>query len=120
MGYFYIALTLLLTTYGNLVFKWQVGEFGGIPDGLANQASYFVTLFLNPWVVSSFVAVFGAAIAWVGALNHFELSYAYPFVSLSFAIVLVFSVWLFGENLSAAKIIGVTLITIGVIVSSKG
>lgn len=120
MGYVYIFLTLALTTYGNLVFKWQVNAAGQMPATPGAMTGYIVSLFLNLWVISSFVAVFGAAVAWVGALNHFELSYAYNFMSLSFALVLVFSAALFGESLTSPKLIGVLLITLGVAIASKG
>ena len=33
-----IAATILLTVYGQLIVKWQVGEAGDLPSGTANRA----------------------------------------------------------------------------------
>lgn len=120
MGHVYIFMTLFLTTYSNLVFKWQVEKAGDIPPDLSSQFGYFWSLFLNLWVISSFAAVFIAAITWVAALNAFELSYAYPFIGISFALVLFASVLFFGESLTVAKVIGVILIGAGVAITARG
>ena len=120
MGYLYVAATLLLTVYGQLVFKWQIDLAGGIPDNFSSQIRYFLVLLFNPWVISSFVAAFIASLTWIGSLNHFELSYAYPFMSLSFVLVLIFSVILFGDSVSIQKIIGITFLMVGVTISSQG
>ncbi len=52
-------------------------------------------------------------------MTKLELSYAYPFVGLTFVLVLVFSVVLFKEPLTLYKIIGVGFIAIGIIISSR-
>ena len=54
------------------------------------------------------------------ALNKLPLSHAYPFMSLSFALVLFLSAALLGEPLSWPKVAGVLLICLGVAVSSQG
>ena len=53
-------------------------------------------------------------------MTKFELSYAYPFMSLAFVLVLVLSAVLFHEPLTVPKILGVLLIIIGIVVGSRG
>ena len=53
-------------------------------------------------------------------MTRFELSYAYPFMSLSFVFVLVLSVAFLGETLALNKVFGVALIGIGTVVASAG
>ncbi len=45
---------------------------------------------------------------------------AYPFVSTTFALVLILSAMLFGESLTIAKVAGVALIMLGVFVGARG
>ena len=59
-------------------------------------------------------------LCWLAAMTKFELSYAYPFMSLAFVLVLVLSALLFHEALTTAKILGVLLIIAGIIVGSRG
>jgi multidrug transporter EmrE-like cation transporter len=56
---------------------------------------------------------------WLTALSRVDLSYAYPFASLSYAVMLVASWKLFGENLSFPRLLGTLLIIIGVLVISR-
>jgi drug/metabolite transporter (DMT)-like permease len=71
-------------------------------------------------VLSAFAAAFAAALCWMLAISRLELSHAYPFVSLSFVLVLLLSALFFGESVSTEKLLGVTLIIAGVAVSSRG
>jgi drug/metabolite transporter (DMT)-like permease len=118
MSYVYVAATLLLTVLGQLVMKWQVSG-GGLPDP-ANRIAFLWHMLGNPWVLASLAAGFAAALCWMLALNKLPLSHAYPFMSLSFALVLFLSAALLGEPLSWPKVAGVLLIGLGVAVSSQG
>jgi uncharacterized membrane protein len=55
----------------------------------------------------------------MAALSRFDLNYAYPFMSLSFVLVLILSSWLLGEPLTLARALGVTLIVAGTVVASR-
>lgn len=120
MGYVYIALTVLLTVYGQVVLKWQVGLAGSLPDLALDKIVFLLRLLLNPWVLSGFGAAFVASLAWMAAMTRFQLSYAYPFMSLNFVLVLVLSAWLFHEPVSVGKVAGLSLIIIGITVGSQG
>ena len=119
-GFAYILGTILCTVYGQIVVKWQVPKAGALPASFSERIAFLLHLFLNPWILSSTAAGFGALLCWLAALTKFELSYAYPFMSLAFVLVLVLSALLFHEALTTAKILGVLLIVAGIIVGSRG
>lgn len=119
MSYAYVAATVLLTVYGQIVVKWQVAEAARHGDP-ADRAAFLLGLIVNPWIVSALAAAFAAALSWMLAMAKLDLSHAYPFVSLSFVLVLFLSAGLFGEPLSLAKISGVALIVAGVALGSQG
>jgi multidrug transporter EmrE-like cation transporter len=120
MGYLYITLTILCTVYGQIVIKWQVGLAGQLPANAAEKIIFLLQLFLNPWIISGFASAFLASLAWMAAMSKFPLNYAYPFMSLSFVLVLLISPLLLNEAISVFKIIGMLLIIFGIIVSSQG
>lgn len=120
MSYFYVAMTILLTVYGQIALKWQVGAAGVPPADWPGRARFLGALLAQPVVLSAFAAAFGAALCWMLAISRLELSHAYPFVSLSFVLVLALSALFFGEPVSWEKVLGVTLIVAGVAVSSRG
>lgn len=118
-GFFFIALTIALTVYGQLVFKWQVDLAGQVPSGLAEQIGFVLRLLANPWVISSFAAAFLGSLTWMGALTQFELSFAYPFMSLAYVVVMVFSYWLFKEPLTMPKVIGTLVVILGLFIITR-
>jgi multidrug transporter EmrE-like cation transporter len=69
-------------------------------------------------VASGLLAAVVAALAWMAALSKFELSYAYPFTSLNFVLIVLISIVAFGETMDIYKIAGLGLILTGVYVLS--
>lgn len=120
MEYLYILGTILFTVYGQMITKWQVSLAGSMPAETGAKVAFLIRLILNPWIISSLTAAFLAFLCWVGAMTKFELSYAYPFTSLSFAIVLVLSALLFREAVTLPKIAGLTCIIVGLFFGSRG
>jgi uncharacterized membrane protein len=113
-----IATTIGATVYANLVLKIQVRSLGPMPEAWPERARVLVGLLLNPWVLSCFAAGLIAFIAWVVALTKFDLSYAYPFMSLSFVLVALLSGVILGEELSLPRVIGFGLVVLGLIIGS--
>jgi len=120
MSYLFVMTTVLLTVYGQIVLKWQVGQAGEFPAGTHERIVFLWTLLLNPWVASSFGLAVIAALSWMVALTRLRLSHAYPFMSLSFALVLLLSWALLNEPLTWQKVAGVILIGCGVVLSGQG
>jgi drug/metabolite transporter (DMT)-like permease len=120
LGHFYILATLAFTVYGQLVLKWQIGGAGPMPADVAGKLAFLFRQFLNPWIVSGFASAFIASLAWMAAMTRFELNYAYPFMSLAFIIVMVFSVLFLGEGVTAARVIGTLMVMAGLFVVARG
>jgi drug/metabolite transporter (DMT)-like permease len=118
--YLYIIGTIFFTVYGQLVIKWQMGMVAPLPFKLFDKFIFLLSMFLNLWIISAFVAAFFASLCWMAAMTKFDLSYAYPFMSLSFVLVLIFSATLFNEPVNLPKIIGIICIVGGIIISAQG
>lgn len=116
----YIFLTIFFTVYSQLIMRWQVGEAGQLPDDPLGKARFIVALLLNPWVMTGIVATFFAGISWMLAMTRFEVSYAFPFVSLNYVLILVASIFLFNESFTLSKFIGTVIVVLGVVVIARG
>ena len=77
-------------------------------------------IFTKPLVISCVLATILASISWMGALSKFDLSYAFPFISLNFVIVISLSMVFFNEPFNWPKIIGTFFICTGIFITSKG
>jgi multidrug transporter EmrE-like cation transporter len=119
MRWVYVAATILLTVYGQLVVKWQVGQAGAFPEGVSDKVTFLVRLVVNPWVISVLLAAFLAALSWMAAMTQLDLSRAYPFIGLSFVLVLLLSGVFFGETITLTKMLGASLIVAGLVVGAQ-
>lgn len=119
MGYIFIFCTIFFTVYGQLVLKWRISKHGNLPELLADKLIFIFHLFLDPFIISGFLAAFVASLFWMAAMTKFEISFAYPFMSLSFILVLILSVLLFGEALTLGKVLGLLLVIAGIIITVK-
>lgn len=118
MNYVFIALTIVLTVYGQLILKWQVGVHGHLL-AVPLQPLNLVQLLLKPWVISAFAAAFGASLCWMAAISKMPISRAYPYMAINFFLVALLASVLFHEQLDSYKIVGTLIIMLGVIVLSR-
>jgi len=116
----YIGLTIILTVYSQLILRWQIGLAGPPPVDLLGKAHFVLVRLFNPWILSAVVATFFSGVSWMLAMTKFEVSYAYPFVSLNYVIILGASVLLFQEAVTLPKVVGNGLIIIGIILLARG
>lgn len=119
MSWVFVAATVLLTVYGQMIVKWQVGRAGDFPEAGGAQIGFLLRLLVNPWMVSALVGAALAAVCWMAAMTKLELSKAYPFVGASFVLVVLLSAVFFSERLNGPKVIGVSLIVLGLVVGSR-
>ncbi len=114
-----VALTVLLTVYGQIVVKWAVLRQGPFPTGGPARLQFLIALLFNPWVWSAFLAAFLAALSWMIAMTKLDLGVAYPFMSVAFVLVSFLGVFLFRESVSPSRIAGVVFIVLGLIFVSR-
>ena len=118
-GHIYILLTLLFTVYGQLVLRWQMAQTRGMPEGGVDKLLFLFQQFFNPWIISALLSAFLASLAWMAAMTRFELNYAYPFMSLAFVIVMIFSVVFLNESLTIPSVIGTIMVVGGLIIIAR-
>ncbi|MDD5311758.1 MAG: EamA family transporter [Dehalococcoidia bacterium] len=120
MAYLYVLGTVLLSVYGSLILKWRISLNGELPSAFPDNIIHILRICIDPFVISGFAAAGLAVLLWIAALSKLQLSQAYPFVSLSFALILIFSVILFHEPINLWKISSVILIVAGIVLGSQG
>ncbi|MEE9356695.1 MAG: EamA family transporter [Methylococcaceae bacterium] len=119
IGYFYILGTVAFTVYGQLVLKWRIDQYGELPSTSIKKLVFLGKLFLDPFLVSGLASAFIASLFWMAAMTKFDVSYAYPFMSAAFVLVLIFSAVFFKEPITMQKIVGLSFIVVGIVITSR-
>lgn len=118
MKYFLLILPVaLLVTYSQLIVKWRAAS----PTEAA-QAGFFQQLiqFLSdPWVLSGYAAALVASFAWLLVVTRLPLNVAFPaYIGVTFALVMLGSVFFLGEPLTLTKLIAVAMILGGIVLGT--
>jgi len=121
MRYIYVFATIFFTVYGQMVLKWRINKlhFTLPTGGVVEKATSLIRLVIDPFILSGFVSAFVASMFWMAAMSKFEITQAYPFMSLSPAIVFLLGIFFLNETFTWGKVIGLLLIIIGTIVTVK-
>ena len=121
MRYIYIFGTLFFTVYGQLILKWRLGNLSFLlPQGnILEKLVSLLKLIFDPYIFSGFASAFIASLFWMAAMTKFQITEAYPFMSLAPAIVFLLGIWLLGETFTWGKVIGLVLIIVVVIITVK-
>lgn len=113
----WIAATLGLSLYGQLVTKWRSG-FHAQQVVTTDRTAYLLGMLTDVWVLSGLAGAFLASITYMLAIEKLGLAYAYPLMAFSFILVPIGAVIFFGERIPPMQMAGLALIVVGVTLSA--
>lgn len=91
--------------------------FGKFP--VTQLFSRLIPMFMQPYVFFGFMFFGISSIFWLVVLSRIDLSFAYPMVSVAYVVVAIFSYFVFKENVSLIRWIGIMTICFGVFLISR-
>jgi len=112
-----ILIGILFASLGQVFWKIGMNSIGAIDNF---SISGIIAMFFNPIVVLGLFMYGLSTIFWLIALSQKDLSYVYPFISLTFIFVLFLSYFVLKEQISTARIVGTLIIIIGLMVIVRG
>lgn len=115
----YILVSVLAGGIGQVILKKGMADMGPLTLSVGQLGSILWRMATNPYVIVGLGIYAMGTILWLTALSRIELSYAYPFASLGYVIMLVASWQLFHEDISLLRLIGCAIVIFGVILISK-
>lgn len=119
MGYLYILGTVIFTVLGQILIKWRVAELAVNTSSFVEKILLLLKFCTDPIIILGFLSAFFAALFWLMAMTKFPISYAYPFTSLSFVLVLILGNVLFQEVIKSNQILGVCVVCLGLLLAAK-
>lgn len=103
-----ILLSVIIGAGGQILLK-----YGALKTNLAKEPGFIK--YLNWPIMGGLILYAVSALIWIMVLKKVQLSYAYPMVSFGYVIVFVASLLLFNESVNLLRVIGLVLITAGII-----
>jgi len=120
VSHMYIFLTVFFAVASQLIIKWQMRTHDlSQHQSMIEKFTYAFTMLFNPFIMLSIFLTLLSGLSWMIAMTKFDISYAYPFTTLGFVFILIFSALLFQEPLTLPKIVGIVFIIVGIYITSK-
>ena len=115
----YILISVMSGAVGQLLLKKGMSSMGPLTLTVNQLVPVVWRMGTNPYVFIGLAVYVGGVVFWLAALSRVDLSYAYPFASLSFVVMLVAAWQLFGENITPLRILGTLVVCLGVLLISR-
>jgi len=116
-----ILLSISIAVAGQLMLKIGIDRIGVNGFGsMKALVSLFSGIIRSPMVLAGLFLYFISAAIWLVILSTVDLSFAYPFIGLSYVLVLVLSRFILKEEVNPIRWIGAFIITAGVVIISRG
>lgn len=105
---------VLLNACAQLLLKAGTNAVGHFEFSTSNIMQVLPKL-LFEWHILMGLMCYGiSVIVWIGALSRTPVSIAYPMLSIGYVVNAIAAWYLFSEALTPARIIGITIIIVGV------
>ena len=119
-AYIPLILFTVLTNFGSQIMlkhgMTSMENFDIASNGIVRSA---LDVAFNPFVIGGLVVMAISMGAHLVVLSKVDISYAYPFLGLSFVLTAAWGYFMLGENVNTFRIIGVLLICSGVALVAK-
>jgi multidrug transporter EmrE-like cation transporter len=116
-----ILISISIAVGGQILLKIGMNRIGNIAvNSMSSLGHLFLGVVKSPIVlVGLFMYVISAAI-WLVVISAVDLSFAYPFIGLTYVLILIVSKFILKESVNPIRWAGAAIITIGVVVISRG
>lgn len=109
-----ILAGVLLNAGAQLLLKAGTNAIGQFEFSAANIVPVGVKLALEPHIMGGVACYVVSLIVWIMGLSRVDVSIAYPMLSIGYVLNALAAWYLFGESVSAQKLVGIGFIVAGV------
>jgi len=105
---------VLLNACAQLLLKAGTNRIGEFAFSIENVLPIGTRIATSPPILAGLTCYVVSVVVWILALSRVPVSVAYPMLSIGYIVNALAAWWLFGESLSAQKLVGIGFIIVGV------
>ena len=115
--YLVLAGVTVFSTAGDALLARGMKGLGGV--SLHNLSSLFLAI-LNPWIVGGVLLLFAFFASYLSSLSWADLTFVLPATSLGYVLVALVGRFVFHEQISPTRWLGIAMISAGIGVVAAG
>ncbi|MFO1175060.1 MAG: EamA family transporter [Paracoccaceae bacterium] len=116
----FIVVTVILNATSQLLMKTGMGQVGQAELSATKAAGLLVRAATNPFIILGLTTMTLSMGTHLMSLSRFDVSFAFPFLSVAYVIVALYGYFILGENVSPTRILGIGTIMLGTLILSRG
>ena len=117
--FIFIVITVVLNAASQLLMKAGMTQVGKAEMSSSKLASLLGSAALNPLIILGLATMTVSMGTHMMSLSRFDVSFAFPFLSLAYVIVAAWGYFFFGENLNPMRISGILVILLGTVILAR-
>ncbi len=114
-----ILTGVMLNAAAQILMKTGTNAVGYFDFSVANIVPVGWKLATEPHIIGAMACYVLGVVIWILALSRVQVSIAYPLLSLGYVVNAVAAWYLFNESFNPAKVIGMGVIILGVVIISR-
>ena len=114
-----IFFTVLTNAAAQILLKTGMLRLGSFEFSLTGIASAIPQIVFNPFIALGLFTFIVSMSSHLLVLSRVDLSFAFPFLSLAYVVVVLYSHLVFGEDMNFYRISGVAVICFGTFLISR-
>ncbi|HEY7673614.1 MAG TPA: SMR family transporter [Burkholderiales bacterium] len=114
-----IMAGVLLNAAAQLLLKAGTNAVGHFEFSVQNLVPVGMKLGLEPHILGGVACYVVSLVVWIMGLSRVPVSIAYPMLSIGYVVNALAAWYLFGEALTAQKLVGITFIVAGVFLVAR-
>ena len=118
-AFVFILAGVLLNALAQLLLKAGTNAVGRFEISAQNIVPVGLKLAFEPHIMGGVACYVVSLVVWLVGLSRVDVSVAYPMLSIGYVINAVAAWYLFGESLTAQKLIGIGFIVAGVVLVTR-
>ena len=119
MSFMLVLAGVLLNAAAQLLLKAGTNGIGAFAFSADNLVPVGIKVASNPFILGGLGCYAVSVVVWIMALSRVEVSLAYPMLSIGYVVNALAAWYLFGEALSAQRMIGIGTIVVGVFLVAR-
>ena len=110
---------VMLNVAAQLLIKAGTNSIGFFEFSRENILPIGWKLATEPHIIGAMFCYALSVVIWILALSRVQVSIAYPLLSMGYVVNAVAAWWFFNESINPAKVAGISVIILGVVIISR-
>ena len=115
----FLMAGVLLNAGAQLLLKAGTNALGVLTLDAETWSDTLLRMIVQPHFIGGAACYVLSLFVWILGLSRVPVSVAYPMLSLGYVVTAFAAWWLFGEALTAQKLVGIAVIIVGVIIVAR-